>query len=128
MSHRPRPMNHKGGEILAARIDTATSRDVADITTAKEIAGLLDKSYPGHLWAVHVDSLGGIATVKNMRLSGTWGFMLKLTDTFSGSEFDKRVKMAGGELLERYRLHTGAFRQSQYDGIMTPTGQLVAQL
>jgi hypothetical protein len=128
MTHRPAPMNHKGGEILAARVETATSRDLADMTTAKLVAEVLDRFYPGHLWAVHVDSLGGIATVKNMRLSGNWGFVLKLTDTYSGSEFEKRVMMCGGELLERYRLRTGAFNQSQYDGILTPTGVLQAQM
>lgn len=128
MSHRPAPMNHKGGEILAARVETATSRDLADMTTAKAVADVLDRHYPGHLWKVNVDSMNGIATVLNMRLSGNWGFILKLTDTYSGSEFEKRVMLAGGELLERYRLHTGAFRQSQYDSILTPTGILQAQM
>ena len=77
---------------------------------------------------LHVDSLQGIATVINMRLSGKWGFVLKLVDTFSSSDWEKQVMLCGGELLERYRLHAGAFRQSQYDGILTPTGVLQAQM
>lgn len=114
--------------ILHAKVESATGKDMADWTQAKHIADVLDRHYPGHMWAVHVDSVGGIATVKNLRLSGTWGFCLKLVDTFSQSEWDKRIMLAGGELLERYRLHAGRFIQSQYDGLKRENGQHVASL
>lgn len=100
--------------ILHQKVTGASSRDLADIGTAKQMADVLDRHYPNHHWAVNVDSAQGIATVKNFRLSGNWGFVLKLGDTYSGSEFDKRVMMAGGELLERYRLHRGSFRENEY--------------
>lgn len=110
-------------EILYQSVDGATGRELADIGIAKQIADVLDRHYPGHMWAVNVDSFGGIATVKNLRLSGNWGFVLKLVDTFSGSELDRRIMLAGGELLERYRLHRGAFNQNSYDQLPVTTAR-----
>lgn len=110
-------------EILYQKVEGATGKELADIELAKQIAAVLDKHYPGHMWAVNVDSAGGIATVKNLRLSGNWGFVLKLVDTYSGSEFARRVMLAGGELLERFRLHTGRFRQNEYDKLPVHSGR-----
>jgi hypothetical protein len=62
----------------------------------------LHRAYPGHLWAVSID--GGFLDVRNLMLSGRWGFRVPLTKMFSSSDWDKRVVMAGGEVLERYRV------------------------
>jgi hypothetical protein len=110
-------------EILYQKIEKADGKELADITLAKQIADVLDRHYPGHMWAVNVDSVGGVATVKNLRLSGNWGFLLHIGDVYSGSEFDKRVMMAGGELLERFKLHAGRFSQSQYDILPMSVGR-----
>lgn len=100
--------------ILHQKVSGASVHDLADIEIAKRMADVLDRHYPGHHWAVNVDSAGGIATVKNFRLSGDWGFLVKLVGTYSASEFDRGVMLAGGELLERYRLHRGSFRENEY--------------
>lgn len=102
-------------EILHQKIESASGREMADLALAKQIAEVLDRHYPDHMWGVHADSLGGVATIKNFRLSGNWGFVLHLPTIYSGSEFEKRVMMAGGELLERYQLHRGRFKQNDYD-------------
>ena len=73
-----------------------------DLVMAKQMAETLHSHYPGHAWAVTCDGATGIATVRNLALSGNWGFTLKLTTTYSASEFRRRIVMAGGELLERY--------------------------
>lgn len=78
-----------------------------DLVLAKSMADTLHKHYPGHFWAVHVDSWSGLATVRNMMLSGDWGFILKLGRIYSATQFDKAVVNAGGELLERYRVSRG---------------------
>lgn len=103
--------------ILYAKADGPTMRqNLADIELAKQTSELLQKHYPGHSWGVHVDSAQGVATIKNFRLSGNWGFVLHLSQ-FSASEYGKRVVMAAGELLERYNLSRGRFRQAEFDGL-----------
>lgn len=76
--------------------------DVNDLVMSRHMADTLHRAYPGHLWAVTCDGWKGIATVRNLRLSGTWGFVLKLPAIYSASEWDRRVLMAGGEILERF--------------------------
>ena len=75
-----------------------------DLVMAKHMADTLHQHYPGHLWAVTCDGDKGIATIRNLMLSGDWGFILKLPAIYSASEWDKRVLRAGGEVLERYRI------------------------
>lgn len=88
-----------------------------DLVMAKQMAETLHSHYPGHAWAVTCDGATGIATVRNLALSGNWGFTLKLTTTYSASEFRRRIVMAGGELLERYRLTRGRFNEDAYRGL-----------
>jgi len=85
-----------------------------DFETAKFMAELLHKHYPDHLWGVTVQSDQGIATVRNLRLSGNWGFILKMKNIATRKELRRNTMMAGGELLERYRLSRGRFRAEEY--------------
>jgi hypothetical protein len=78
-----------------------------DYVIAKNMAELLHRHYPLHLWAVTVQGDQGIATVRNLSLSGQWGFVIKLGDIFSATDMDKKVLMAGGEVLERYKVKRG---------------------
>ena len=98
-----------------------------DMVMSKTMADVLHKSYPGHLWAVTCEGEKGVATVRNLYLSGNWGFILKLPAIYSASEFAKRVVMAGGELLERYKLRRGSFSDDEYAGLaVNSAGNLVA--
>lgn len=98
-----------------------------EMLLAKNAAEVLHKHYPGHLWAVNVDSQGGILNVFNMRLSGRWGFTLHLDDVFHDPDL-KSVMRAGGELLERYHMKVGRFSQDQYDNLPTDfTGNIVVE-
>lgn len=91
-------------------IDLTGTPDVAalDFNLAKEIAEVLHGAYPGHLWAVTSEGEKGIATVRNLALAGNWGFVLKLGTLYTASDFKKQVVMAGGELLERFKLRRGS--------------------
>lgn len=103
--------------VLYVNADGASMRqNLADIELAKRMSEVLQRHYPGHSWGVNVDGAGGVATIKNFRLSGNWGFVLHL-EMFSASELDRRVVMAAGELLERYRLSRGRFRQAELDAV-----------
>ena len=82
-----------------------------DFNTAKDMAEALHEAYPDHAWAVTCEGRTGLATVRNMSLAGNWGFVLHLKTLSSASDWKKKVIMAGGELLERFRLRRGAANQ-----------------
>lgn len=89
---------------------------VADYDTAKRIAETLHATYPGHLWGVNASAETGIATVFNLRLSGKWGFIIKLSEIIHDPSM-KKVKQAGGEILERYRVSRGRIDHDQIDDL-----------
>ncbi len=100
-----------------------------DLLMAKEMADSLHATYPGHIWAVSVDGSIGFADVRNLALSGSWGYRLRLDKMFSASDFKKRVLRGGGEMLERYRMTRGKFREDQYGDIPTDfAGRLKADM
>lgn len=90
-----------------------------DLIMAKQMAEALHEHYPGHLWAVTCDGQTGMADIRNLALSGTWGFRLRLPANFTASDFKRRVVMGGGELLERYRVSRGRMRPDELAGLQT---------
>ena len=85
-----------------------TSKDDLDqITKAREIAETLVQHYPQHLWAVSWQ--GGVIVVKNLAVSGHYGFVIKPRDSYSASDLAKQAVRAGGELLERAGMRRGAW-------------------
>jgi hypothetical protein len=74
----------------------------ADMALSKNCADTLLKHYPNHLWGVRVAQ--GLIYVRNLRLSGRFGFILKMNDFYSATDLDKKLMQAGGEVLERYRM------------------------
>lgn len=89
---------------LDALVTDAPQVNARELVLAKQMADTLHKHYPGHLWAVSVSEAQGMADIRNLMLSGNWGFRLKLADHYTASDWDKQVRTAGGELLERYRI------------------------
>jgi hypothetical protein len=75
----------------------------ADFALAKEIAELLEKEHPGHMWAVTADHRNGVVDIKNLRLSERWGIVIKIA-TLATDPQRAIVKRYAGELLERYRV------------------------
>ena len=84
-----------------------------DILTARAMAEDLHAAYPGHFWAVSCDGRTGMADVRNLALSGNWGFRIKLGRMYSASAFKKDVLKAGGEVLERFNLNRGKLDDNQ---------------
>ena len=100
-----------------------------DMVLAKEMADALFAHYPGHLWGVTVDGKQGMAYIRNLSLSGKYGYKLRLVANYSASEFRKRVIRAGGEILERYRLDRGPVKQDQIDNLpVTRTGIVLGDM
>ncbi len=92
---------------------------INDFVMAKQMADDLHTAYPGHLWGVAVDGKIGFADVRNLGLSGNWGFRIRLDFVYSASQTKKKVLMAGGELLERYRLSRGRLDADEYGSLST---------
>jgi hypothetical protein len=72
---------------------------------ARTVAEKLNKHYPGHLWAVV--HRGARLIIKNLYLSGEWGFVIHIPRIYSISSLGSMPSRAGGELLERYRQRRG---------------------
>ena len=88
-------------------VDLTTAEDLQQISTAKEVAETLLKHYPGHLWAVGWQ--GGAITVKNINISGDYGFYIFPQVTSTASELADKAVRFGGELLERAGLKRGRY-------------------
>lgn len=87
----------------------AETKEVSDMTMAKEVAETLHAHYPGHLWAVTIRD--GALVIKNLYLSSLWGMVLHIANITDASIRRKKVIRAGGEFLERANL-----RRGKYDG------------
>jgi len=79
-----------------------------ELLLAKNAAEMLNRAYPGHLWAVDVE--GSVMNIRDMLLSGSMGYTLHIPAIYSASSWDKDVIFAGGEILERYNIARGKWR------------------
>src|SRR5690349_8261899 len=82
--------------------------DGLDEALAKRAADALNKHYPGHLWAVFVNSeqTGGVMVIKNLRISFRYGMVLHLRNVQNDPQMKSVIRM-GGELLERAHMKRG---------------------
>lgn len=85
-----------------------------DVMTARKCAEALNRHYPGHLWAVHVDSDGGMVFIRNLLISTVYGYRLHLSRV-NGDPDLSCVMRAGGEILERGRMNRGGFKSGLDD-------------
>lgn len=86
--------------------DTSAGFTSLQRTLALRVLLALDTAYPWYSphWSVGVNE-SGFLIVRNLALSGTWGFVLPM---WSIDEDMRAVVRAGGELLERYRMSRSA--------------------
>lgn len=89
-SHKPNAVKL---EILENQICAAVGQQLA-------------KHYPGWHWLVECTAQTGVVTVKNLNLSGDYGFVLHLEQLMTDTDLKLPV-VAGGELLERCNLPRG---------------------
>lgn len=81
-------------------IQAVDGHEIGDVDLAYRSAEILNKHYPGHLWAVHVDSDCGMLYVRNLAFSSRYGYRLKLTRVYADPGLHC-IMVAGGEILER---------------------------
>ena len=85
-------------------------RTAYELWVARRAFALLEAAYPGHLWLVDCDlAKGGVAISIPVLMGGNWVYFIRMADLEP-----RKVIMAGGELLERYRLPRGAIRPDRF--------------
>lgn len=67
----------------------------------KDTADKLEKQYPGWLWSINPDENAGVMYIYSLRLSGEYGYTLKIGD-IQNDETRAFAMRAGGEILERF--------------------------
>lgn len=100
-----------------------------DEWAAGEVLRELEREYPGHLWRVIHDSFQGVCLISIPVLMGVNKYMAVNLKTHALDSH--RVKVAGGEILERYRLKRGRFQldpfldaREQHSALVLPSRQV----
>lgn len=88
---------------------------LAEMDLGKKIMDRLIDLYPGHNWFVDVNRQAGVATVQLMYKNAQqevklwkWGYLLHIKNILDFEKLQEKVMLAGGEMLERYKLARGA--------------------
>lgn len=103
---RPRRVLQHKVEVPPAGDD----RTSYELRVARRAFDLLEAAYPGHMWFVDCDlAKGGVAISIPVLMGGHWVYFIRMADLAP-----RKVVMAGGELLERYRLRRGAIKPDQF--------------
>jgi hypothetical protein len=84
-------------------------RTARDMDMALKIAGVLSEHYPGHKFAVRVNSHPsvGMAYIQHWQLSENDGYRLKIVDLHGWPAIRSAAIKAGGEILERFQVRRG---------------------
>jgi hypothetical protein len=79
---------------------------LAEHQICRSVGGVLEAHYPGWRWWVECKAEAGVVYVKNLDLSGEYGFVIHLARLAQDPDL-KLVMRGGGEVLERYHQHRG---------------------
>jgi hypothetical protein len=100
--------------------DYVTSTDdlncrASTVLLVKRMADLLERHYPGWMWCVQPDDVGGVINLFSMRLSGEWGYRFRILDIQGDPKVcDRVIVAAGGEILERFYVPRGTYRYEDW--------------
>lgn len=84
-----------------------------DAATAKQIGDMLNRAYPGHLWAINSQWEHGILTIQCLDLPCNYGYVVHLLPTYSSSDLEARCRRGAGEVLERFGLSRGQWKPDE---------------
>lgn len=86
----------------------SAEKSLNDLIACKNAGDMLERHYPGWEWSVYVAD--GIMQIRATKLSGEYGYVLHVDKIDNDL---KRVKNAGGEILERFGMRRGGFREQE---------------
>jgi len=87
--------------MTAEAIVLATEGSAYELGVCKDVGDQLERHYPGWQWMVTVPPKGGVVHIQSMHMDPKYGFIVKLTRSYSASHLAREAVRAGGELLER---------------------------
>lgn len=87
--------------------------DASTVILAKNLADYLERHYSGWMWAINIDSKGGVTNLFSMRLSGRWGYTFK-TMTLQNDPSNRALMRGAGELLERFGHRAGPYNHDRW--------------
>ena len=98
---------------------------IQDLDMGKKIMNILEKYYAGHSWLVDCNHEAGHGSIQLMyegkdKEVRVWkyGYLFHL-NKLDLSNIEKRVMMAGGEILERYNMARRAIRENDMVDFLT---------
>ena len=98
-------------------IEHGDADESLDLQKAQEVAETLERHYPNHPWLVSFQ--GRVLVVRHIVISDMvrdllgrdgFGFVLKHLDTSGAKDLARKAVMAGGQMLEAFRLPRGAWQ------------------
>lgn len=101
--------------------------DASLVILVKDIANLLEKHYPGWLWAVGPDKRGGVINIRSLRLSGKWGYLIK-TKNVQNDPQRKLAIEAGGHILERFGFKRRGYNLEEWRAAPKYLGQVAMDI
>lgn len=87
--------------------------ELMNMELAKVVCDYLHEVYTGYLWRVNADIKGGIVNILCHDVSTEMGCTLKVSALVDPIPAKKLVHKAGGEILERAKLHRGKMREDE---------------
>lgn len=87
--------------------------EIANYELASIVGECLHNAYPGYLWRVNAEIEGGVVNIICGDVSYESGCTLMLKDLAEPVAAKKLVLKAGGEILERAKLHRGRMREHE---------------
>lgn len=112
LSEAQRLDRHADPDGLVGRPDELVCSASTEILV-KNIADVLERHYPGWLWAVSPDERGGCITIRSLRISGQWGYLIHTKNV----QNDPQLKLAifgGGEILDRAGQRRGPYDYARW--------------
>lgn len=102
----------------AISIEAYGEDEVAELEYCEHAFRELERHYPGHRWEVEAILDAGVVNIKLPYLAASqnvqkWGFRLHIASLKSHDGM-RKVRNAGGELLERYGLPRTGFRDGDH--------------
>ena len=94
------------------------------IVLTKDVADVLERHYPGWVWAVQPDEGGGVLNLWSVKISAKVVWTLHLS-TIQNDPDRRCVIRAGGEYLERFGFRRGAYTYAEWKRREQSLGQFI---
>lgn len=87
--------------------------EIANYELASIVGECLHTAYPGYLWRVNAEIEGGVVNIICGDVSYESGCTIMIADLAEPTAAKRHVLKAGGEILERAKLHRGRMREHE---------------